>query len=242
MRCEIFRDALSARIDGEQEPLDPDVLDRHLETCADCRAWYSAAQDLRRWMTVRAAPVVPDLTEVVLDRIPAPTGERWPARIGLGLVALAQLTLSGAQLFGAATGMGAMPAAFMTGHLSHESTAWNLAVGIGLLWAALRPRAAAGQLPVLTGFVLALVAFSVGDLLGHAVTPGRLASHVFVLLGLALLFVVRRQYRDDGRPGTGDALTPQHRTAPGTDPGEAADEPLPGPRRRHRPASRHRAA
>ncbi|GHF42238.1 putative anti-sigma-YlaC factor YlaD [Amycolatopsis bartoniae] len=242
MRCEIFREALSARIDGEREPLDPAVVDSHLETCQDCRAWYSRAQDLRRWMTVRAAPVVPDLTGVVLDRVPAPTGERWPARIGLGLVAMAQLTLSVAQLFGTATGMGAAGGSMLS-HLTHESTAWNLAVGVGLLWAALRPRAAAGQLPVLSGFVLVLTALSVADLAGHAVTTARLASHAFVVLGLALLFLVRHQHRDDGRPGIGDALVPAPHAEPGSSPGERlGDIPRPRHPRWHRPASRRRAA
>ncbi|WP_236796326.1 zf-HC2 domain-containing protein [Amycolatopsis sp. GM8] len=242
MRCETFREALSARIDGEPEPVDPATVDRHLESCADCRAWYSGAQDLRRWMTVRAAPAMPDLTGVILERIPAPTGERWPVRIGLGIVALAQLALSVAQLLGAATGMDAMSGASMLEHLTHESTAWNIAVGIGLLWAALRPRAAAGQLPVMTGFVLVLTGLSIADLLGHAVSLGRLASHVFVVIGLALLFVVRHQHRDDRLPGAGDALTPGRRVEPSGSTSDAPDAPQPHHPRWHRPASRHHAA
>lgn len=206
MRCEIFRETLSARIDGEPEPLAAAEVDRHLESCADCRAWYSRAQELRRFMRVRAAPVVPDLTGVVLERTPAPAGARQGARIGLGAVAMAQLGLSVAQLLGGATGMTTMA---MAGHLSHESTAWNVAVGVGLLWAALRPNAAGGQLPVLTGFVVVLLGLSIADLVGDVVTPARLASHVFVLLGLVLLFVVRRQHNDrHGSPGNGDAMFP----------------------------------
>lgn len=241
MRCEIFRDALSARIDGEQEPVSPDLVDRHLESCTGCRSWYSSAQNMRRWMIVRAVPEVPDLTEVILDRIPAPSGERWGARIGLGIVAVAQLALSVAQLLGTATGLGGVPAVMM-GHLTHESGAWNLAVGVGLLWAALRPRSAAGQLPLVSGFVLVLTVLSIGDLVGHTVTAGRLASHVFVVLGLALLFAVRHQHRDDRRPGTGDALLPQSAFEAAAAVPDTPDEHLPSHRNWHRPASRHRAA
>jgi predicted anti-sigma-YlaC factor YlaD len=242
VRCEIFREALSARIDGEPEPLEPAEVDRHLESCAECRAWYSRAQDLRRFMTVRAAPVVPDLTGVVLERIPAPTGERWGARVGLAIVAIAQLSLSVAQLLGMGNGM---TISAMAGHLSHESTAWNAAVGVGLLWAALRPKAAAGQLPVVTGFVLVLLGLSVVDLMGNAVTGARLASHVFVLLGLVLLFVVRHQYnKRHGAPGNGDAVTPGAEIG-GTEgfagPAAVPDEARSGPNWR-RPASRHNAA
>ena len=193
-------------------------------------------------MTVRAAPPVPDLTHVILDRIPAPTGERWGVRIALGLVAIAQLGLSAAQLLGVATGMGAVSGAAMLGHLTHESTAWNLAVGVGLLWAAVRPRSAAGQLPVLTGFVVVLTALSIADFVAHDVTLGRLASHVFVLAGLVLLFIVVRQHRDgDGRPGTGDALTPGAAIASESDIATAGDTE-PQQHRWHRPASRHHAA
>jgi predicted anti-sigma-YlaC factor YlaD len=242
VRCEIFREALSARIDGEQEPVSRGLVARHLGSCAACRAWYTDAQDMRRWMIVRAVPEAPNLTEVILGRIPAPRGKRRPARIGLGIVAAAQLALSVAQLLGAATGLGAMPGAAMMGHLTHETGAWNLALGVGLLWAALRPRSAAGLLPLLSGFVLVLTALSVSDLLGHAVSAERLVSHVFVVLGLALLFVVRHQHRDDRRPGTGDALIPESRFEREPNVPDTPGEQLPSHRKWHRPASRRRAA
>jgi predicted anti-sigma-YlaC factor YlaD len=243
VRCETFREALSARLDGEEEPLEPGVVDRHLTTCAPCRTWYARAGTLRRLLTVRAAPPVPDLTEVVLDRIPAPTGERWGARVALGLAAIGQLALAMAQLLGVATGMDARSGVAMLGHLSHESTAWNLAVGAGLFWAAVRPRSAAGQLPVLTGFVVVLTGLSLADLARHDVTAGRLVSHVFVLAGLVLLFVVVRQHRDGGgRPRIGDALNPGTDTGDGTEISCPANETRPKQRRWQRPARRRHAA
>jgi predicted anti-sigma-YlaC factor YlaD len=236
------REALSARLDGEPEPVSPELVDRHLESCAGCRSWRARADTLRRRMVVREAPAVPDLSEAILDRIPAPSGERWPARIALAVVAIAQSTLSTAQLLGVATGMGAMPDPVMVGHLAHESAAWNLAIGAGLLWAALRPRSAAGQLPMLTGFVLVLAVLSVDDLAGHAVTAGRLLTHGFVLLGLMLLFVVWRQHRDSGRPGTGDAIAPRPSSAERTAALELRGETPPRHGGWHRPASGRRAA
>ncbi|GAB3562458.1 zf-HC2 domain-containing protein [Amycolatopsis endophytica] len=242
MRCETAREALSARIDGEPEPVPPETTDRHLTTCAGCRSYYANAQRLRRRMTVRSAPDVPDLTEVLLDRIPAPTGERWGTRIALALVAIAQLTLSAAQLFGVATGMPGMSGA-MVGHLSHETTAWNAAIGLGLLWAALRPRAAIGQLPVLSGFVLVLAALSTADVVSGAVTAGRLASHGLVLAGLALLFVVRRRHTaGDGHPGTADSLRPGEHVDAGSSAAEPAAERHRPQRRRRRPTGHRRAA
>ncbi len=38
--CEIAQEALSARLDGEDEGLAPAATDAHLAECADCRAWF----------------------------------------------------------------------------------------------------------------------------------------------------------------------------------------------------------
>lgn len=76
----------------------------------------------------------------------------------------------------------------------------------------------------------------------HEVTVGRLASHVFVVLGLALLFVVRHQHRDEDRPGSGDALVPAEHVESGAEAGEHAGESARPHPRWHRPASRRRAA
>jgi predicted anti-sigma-YlaC factor YlaD len=234
-------------MDGEQEQVSREAVDRHLVTCTDCRSWYGKAGAMRRMMTVRAAPAVPDLTDTILERIPAPTGEKWLARIGLGVVAIGQLTLSTAQFLGIGTGMGGMRnGGSMMDHLTHESTAWNVAVGVGLLWAALRTRAAAGQLPLLTGFVLVLTVLSAGDLIGHEVTAWRVLSHGLIVLGLVLLYVVHRQNRHDHHPNpvAGDALV----TESGALDFSAGVDLPPGVEERHRhrpwsrPASRRRAA
>jgi predicted anti-sigma-YlaC factor YlaD len=194
-------------------------------------------------MLVRAAPPVPDLTRLILHRTPAPDAERWPARIALLLVAFAQLTLASAQLFGVASGMRELPAgASMLDHLTHEGTAWNLAVGVGLLWAALRPSSAAGQLPVLTGFVAVLTAFSAADLITGTVTVQRVLTHVFVVAGVVLLYVVRHQHR--GTRGPRPLAEPE----PGSAETEAESafsrqpHPASGRPRFRRPAGRHDAA
>ncbi|WP_191984250.1 hypothetical protein [Amycolatopsis eburnea] len=190
MRCEDCREALSARLDGESEPVSPD---EHLATCAACQEWFAGAERLRRAMLLRPAPAVPDLTAAILERTPAPSGEGWGLRIALAVVAVAQLGLAFAQLLGTAGGHGGL-------HFDHESGAWNLAVGIGLLAAVVRPKTAAGQLPLLTGFVGVLLVLSAGDLAAGQVTLARLATHLLVVLGLALLYAVHRSHRDRGTP------------------------------------------
>ncbi|WP_232376520.1 hypothetical protein [Amycolatopsis aidingensis] len=237
---------MSARIDGEQEPVPPETVDRHLDGCAWCRSWQARAERLRRSTSLHPAPAVPDLTATILRRAQLPSRRPWVLRAVLGVVAVAQSTLGGAQLLGLANGMHAgHDTGYMFGHLTRESAAWNLAVGIGLGWAALRPRVAAGQLPVLTGFVLVLAGASVADLLGAAVTVERVLSHGLVVVGLVLLYLVYRQDRRHGRPSpaTGEAL-PAEEDPAAADRAEwePADQESGGRRRFPRPASRHRVA
>ncbi|MEU6579420.1 zf-HC2 domain-containing protein [Nocardia sp. NPDC046763] len=70
MRCETIREALSARIDGEQEPIAAGSADRHLDACADCRSWYRHAESLHQTTTATPAPPVPDLTADILRQLP----------------------------------------------------------------------------------------------------------------------------------------------------------------------------
>lgn len=52
MDCEVAREALSARLDGERAPVPSARVDEHLGECSACRAWFtqvaSQAGDLRR--------------------------------------------------------------------------------------------------------------------------------------------------------------------------------------------------
>ncbi|QWF76712.1 zf-HC2 domain-containing protein [Amycolatopsis sp. CA-230715] len=245
--CELFREALSARIDGESGPLPAEKVDQHLDACAACRRWYDDSVALRRSMLLRAAPAVPDLTAVILENSPPPPREKWGLRMALGLVALVQCALAFAQLLGMSTGAHGGHLGVLDGHLINEGAAWNLAVGIGLLWAALRTKAAGGQLPLIGGFVLVLTVISVVDVVGDRVTPERLASHGFVVLGLVLLVAVHRAHRADPSPGpvladaehTGEPTVTTHGALALLDTAEAAE---PDRRSRRRPAGRHRAA
>ncbi|WP_239071810.1 zf-HC2 domain-containing protein, partial [Amycolatopsis sp. SID8362] len=198
-----MRESISARIDGEQPMVPDNVLDRHLAGCPACRGWQERASALRRLTLVREAPRVPDLTARILAEAPVPMPQRWSLRLALGLVALMQSGLGLAELLGADIGHGGLAAAV---HLGNESAAWNVAVGIGLLWAALYPSAAAGLLPALGGFVVVLGIVSGVDLsAGHAATD-RVVSHGLVVAGVALLFAVRRQQARHPAPSPADRL------------------------------------
>ncbi|GAA1526215.1 zf-HC2 domain-containing protein [Dactylosporangium maewongense] len=58
-RCAAFREALSARLDGEDEPIEAALTDAHLRRCADCRAWHADAVTATRLFRVQQVPAQP---------------------------------------------------------------------------------------------------------------------------------------------------------------------------------------
>jgi len=240
--CDLCREAVSARLDNEAEPEGAADVDEHLAHCAACRAWQASAVELTRSLRVRPAVAVPDLTAAILAAAPQRT-RSWP-RYALGLVAVAQLTLAIAQIVGVDTNASHVDhghAGPFAGHLFNESTAWNLALGVGLGWAALRPKASSGLIPVLSGFVVVLLGYSVYDLIADAVPMSRVVGHGVLVLALALLLIVRHDAASP-TPGHGDVVgTPEDYRVDGSI--SAPQQEKKGSRRGHlRPAGRHRAA
>ncbi|WP_035288125.1 zf-HC2 domain-containing protein [Actinokineospora spheciospongiae] len=245
MDCVTCREALSARLDGEAEPVAAERTDEHLDGCTACLHWWARAGAGARLLRVRPAARVPDLTDLILEN--APTPARTPGlvpRFLLGLVAVAQLGLGLAQIFGTdAAAHGGHPDSSLALHLFNESTAWNLALGIGFYWVAWRPRNAIGMVPVLSGFVLVLLGYSAHDLITGSAPVPRVLGHGLIVAGLILLIAIRRVERD---PVPGDLATDDREDTVRLldDPGEP-DRAEPGTPRtgRHlRPAGKHRAA
>ena len=63
MRCEVARESLSARIDGERESVPAARVDEHVAQCPACQRWYSTAQG----MNFAAADLAPDLSATILE-------------------------------------------------------------------------------------------------------------------------------------------------------------------------------
>lgn len=243
--CLTCREAISARLDGEPEPVPAEQTDEHLASCAACRAWQARVTATARTLRVRPAQEVPDLTAAILETAVPPSGTRgWWARIALIAVATAQLSLALAQMLG--VGSHTTEHVPVAGHLFNESTAWNVALGVGLLWAAFRTRVTTGLIPVLSGFVVLLGIYSAHDLVNGTAPVARVLGHGLLLLGLGLLIVINRRY-DDPAPQPGTALDDTHDDVTGgavpEDPAEPGQAAGGSGRHRHlRPAGRHRAA
>jgi predicted anti-sigma-YlaC factor YlaD len=205
--CTLAREALSARIDGEREPIPVARVDEHLSACEPCRQWHAAAveqtQVLRRLAGRSQVAGVPPLpparrARLPIRGLPAMSWQRW-ALAGVGIV---QLALASAQALGAHLGV---PHAAMGGHLYNESTAWSMALGVVMLVAAIRPSAAAGLAGVLGTFAAVLCVYVIRDAATGSVTTDRILSHLPIVVGAVLAFLVwRRDRPGDPQPHSGE--------------------------------------
>jgi predicted anti-sigma-YlaC factor YlaD len=189
MQCESFREAISARLDGEPLGMAHRDLERHLAACPPCAAWADAAAAVTRRARKAPPPPAPDLTAAVLAALP---GEPAPprritaavVRVALAAVGIAQAGLAWPAI---AFGGGSMPAPV---HMAHETGAWNLAVAAAFLAVAAVPRLAAGALTFLGTFCALLVALTTADLIAGRVPPERALSHLLLLAGVGLVAVI----------------------------------------------------
>jgi len=192
MNCARYREAASARLDGEPLGLSASALEHHLATCIDCARWLAAAERAGRSLRI-SATVPPDLSAQILTTVVLPhrrlaRRERL-VRAGLIMLGFVQWALALPALFG--QNMAEHPMAMGT-HAAHESAAWNLAMGASFLAVAIKPARSVGTLPILATFVGVLSVLSIPDLVSGQVEPARLASHLGVLAGLVLVALLSR--------------------------------------------------
>jgi predicted anti-sigma-YlaC factor YlaD len=195
MDCEVAREALSARLDGEREPVPSARVDEHLAECGGCRAWFeqvdAQARNLRR--LVESRPVIAPVGAFALGQLPPPrrrwmTWQRW----ALLCVGIAQIGLAIVQGIGLDVGLTHQHAMNASNHLLNESTSWSIALGVIMVGAALWPTAAAGLAGVLATFVAVLSVYVVVDAVSGVVTTGRVLTHLPVVIGAVLATLVWR--------------------------------------------------
>lgn len=206
--CDIAREALSARLDGEREPVPSARVDEHLAACPQCRAWYDDAHGwtahLRSVLGEPAPRLAAAITPTSQRGGPGPwvtwmtkrIGWHW-ARWALAFVGLIQIALAVAQIAGVDFGMvaanGAHHGTMSGAHLLNESTAWSLALGAGMVVAAIWPATIPGVTCILTGFTAALSCYVISDGLSDQVTVVRLLSHLPVLVATVLAILLWRR-------------------------------------------------
>lgn len=181
--CEPFLVALSCIADGEGSSIEGRLLDRHLDSCPDCRAFAEgvgatinaadgASPDLRRRLVDLAS-----LTDLVA---------RWSlTRVLLGVLAIEVIVLSARDLV--------VPGS--DGHDTRHLAAFTLAYGVLLTVVTLRPSRAPAALPVAAVLGGALAITAVVDLAAGRVPLIGEALHLPELLSVIVLWRMARPGR-----------------------------------------------
>ncbi len=192
MQCPVYREALSARLDGEPLGVPERALDEHLATCPACAAWADDAAVVTRRTRLAPAPVVPDLTARVLQALPRELpGTAAAARARLTETALRLALLAvGVTQAGIAWPVLAEGSMSAPVHMAHETGAWNLALAAAFLAVAAAPRLAAGALPFLGTFTVLLTVVTVRDLGNGHVPAERAVAHLLLVAGVLLVAVM----------------------------------------------------
>lgn len=195
--CVVAREALSARLDGEREPVPSARVDEHLDACPTCGAWFEQAAGQARRLR-RLVDSRPPLASVgYLDSAhPAacprsPLGwQRWTL-LGVGL---GQIVVACVQVFGVGIVLN-------QAHLLSESAAWSIALGLTMVGTALRPVAATGLAGVMTAFIGVFAVILAIDMWSGTFTAVRVLILLPVVAGTALATIVSLNARSP-RPGS----------------------------------------
>ena len=191
MECDLAREAISARIDGEDPGLPDDVLDVHLASCAACQSWQQRAYGVTRRARLGGSFLDRDLSPQVLAAFPpAARGPRrlLAQRAGLAALAVAQLAITVPLLiFGHDHDAGA--------HAAHELGSFDLALAIAFAVGAIRPALSAGLAWPCGIAAAGLAGTAIADLIGGQTIGADEAQHLIAVFGAALLFWQARTYR-----------------------------------------------
>jgi predicted anti-sigma-YlaC factor YlaD len=210
MQCDRFREAISARIDGEDAGLPDGVLDAHLGICADCRAWQQRAHAVTRRARLGGPFLDHDLALPVLAAIPAPaTGRRrrLTQRAGLAAIAAAQLAITIPLLLGHDHDAGR--------HAAHELGSFDLALAIAFAVGAIRPKLAAGLAWPCAIAAAGLTATALIDWIGGQTPGADEAQHLVALAGALLLVWQAGTSGGQSAGGAADASPADARPGPG---------------------------
>jgi predicted anti-sigma-YlaC factor YlaD len=191
MTCMQIHQAISARLDGEDPGLDESTVYAHLAGCADCRGFSHRAESLHRTVRLAPAPEIPDLTPGILTAIGGePLADTEPdtnhaLRWILVAIAVAQIAVAiPALVFGSDAGLPV--------HAARHIGSFDVALGVGFLYAAWKPSRIPGLLPVVAALVACLVGSSLLDVADGSTRALGEAQHVLDFVGLAVVWLLSR--------------------------------------------------
>jgi len=209
MQCDRFREAVSARIDGEDTGLPDSALDAHLGACAGCRAWQQRAHAVTRRARLGGRFLDHDLTPRVLAAVPAAATVRGRGftRVGLAAVAAAQLAVTvPLLLLGHDHDAGT--------HAAHELGSFDLSLAIAFAVGAVRPALSAGLAWVCAIAGAGLTGTAVIDLIGGQTPGADEAQHLVAVAGALLLVWQARTSRNSSADSAANPFRAEARTRP----------------------------
>jgi predicted anti-sigma-YlaC factor YlaD len=185
MNCDVWREAISAREDGETPTIDARLLDAHLSGCVECRSYSENVQLLRRAASIGVSKPMADMSGHIVRA--ARSADRrsvwWVLRLALGVVACQVIVLSTpALLLGHSQGSDK--------HAARHLGSFAVAYAIGLLVVALRPAKARGMLPLAAALAGCLAITGIIDIAEGHVPAVTEVHHIPEVLGLILLWVL----------------------------------------------------
>jgi predicted anti-sigma-YlaC factor YlaD len=190
MTCMQIHQAISARLDGEDPVLDEPAVYAHLAGCADCRSFAHDSEALHRSVRLAPAPAIPDLTPDILTAIGAESTADEPdthlaLRWILVAIAVAQIAVAiPALVLGNDAGLPV--------HAARHIGSFDVALGVGFLYAAWKPSRIPGLMPLVVALVACLVGSALLDVAaGNTQALGE-AQHVLDFVGLALVWLLSR--------------------------------------------------
>ena len=183
MNCEPARIVLSAHLDHEAEQEEAALALAHMGECNGCRAWWASIAGANRFLRIRTAESVPDLSGVVLLKAhPVSPGRGQWIRYALAFVASSELMLA---LPGLVAGHGAASV-----HDARHVGSFGSAIAIGLLYVAWRPARAFGILPIVVALAMTMSVAAVIDIWSGRTNGVAEAHHVLEVAGLWLVWAL----------------------------------------------------
>jgi predicted anti-sigma-YlaC factor YlaD len=183
--CERWREAISAQHDGEDPGLAPELIERHLAGCAECRAFRRDLDAIRAPIRLHVPPPMPDLSRQVVKRnaLLDMVG-RWSLVRGLlAIVAVEIIVQAMPSLF---SGHGNGEAAHVARHLG----SFSIAYAVGLLVVVARPARARTMIPVAAVLAAALMITAAVDVFEGRVPLVGETGHLPEILSVPLLWLL----------------------------------------------------
>lgn len=178
--CDHWREALSARADGEDPGIAEYLLDEHLQECNDCSSFFLFVPELKRSAMV-PAPHIPDVSPRVVRGIRV-GGHPWRTMIARSLLGVCAIEI---MVF----------AAFDLISSSHDARhlgAFSSSIGVAMALVAFRPTRAAMLIPVAAVLGLALVVGALIDVSSGQIPLMSEAAHLPEVVGIVALWMLVR--------------------------------------------------